>query len=88
MTKKGVTEVVNKLRFKITKEILFENTIIINWPLKIPFNKKQITIGKAKAFIKVRSLEDKEEGIKSVELFVKDILISNSEKFQKVIEKR
>jgi len=83
MTKKEITEVINKLKFKITKEILLRNTIIVNWPLKIPFDRKQITIGKAKAFIKVRSPEDKEEGIRSVELFTKNVLINNSEKFQK-----
>ena len=83
MTKKEIAEVINKLKFKITKEALLRNKIIVNWPLKIPFNKKQITLGKAKAFVKVRSPEDKEEGIRSVELFTKNVLINNSEKFQK-----
>ena len=88
MIKKAITEVINNLKFIITKEILLKNTIIVNWPLKISFNKKQITIGKAKAFIKIRSLEDKEEGIKSVELFTKNILINNSKKIQKAIREK
>ena len=86
MTKKEITEAINKLKFKITKEILLKNTIIVNWPLKISFNKKQITIGKAKAFIKIRSPGDKEESIKSVELFTKNILSHNPEKFKQIIE--
>jgi len=86
MTKKEIAEVINKLKFKITKEALLRNKIIVNWPLKIPFNKKQITLGKAKAFVKVRSPEDKEEGIKSVELFTKNILSHNPEKFKQIIE--
>ena len=88
MTKKEIAEVINKLKFKITKEALLRNKIIVNWPLKIPFNKKQITLGKAKAFVKVRSPEDKEEGIKSVELFTKNVLINNSGKSQKVIREK
>jgi len=86
MTKREKAEVINKLKFKITKEILFENKIIVNWPLKIPFNKKQNTLSKVKAFIKVRSPGDKEEGIKSVELFAKNILSHNPEKFKQIIE--
>jgi len=86
MTKREKAEVINKLKFKITKEILLKNTIIVNWPLKISFNKKQIALGKAKAFIKIRSPEDKEEDIKSVELFAKDILSHNPEKFKQIIE--
>ena len=73
------------MKFKITKEVLLRNKIIVHWSLKIPFNRKQIALGKAKAFIKVRSPEDKEEAIKSVELFTKDILINNSKKFKEVI---
>jgi len=86
MTKREKAEVINKLKFKITKEILFENKIIVNWPLKMSFNKKQIATGEAKAFIKARSPEDKEEGIKSVESFAKDILSHNPEKFKQIIE--
>jgi len=52
------------------------------------FNKKQIATGEAKAFIKARSPEDKEEAVKSVESFAKDILISNSKKIQKVIREK
>ena len=85
MTKKEIAEIISKLKFKITKEILLKNKIIVNWPLKISFNKKQITLGKAKAFIKVRSPGDKEEAIKSVESFVKEILINDSDKLSKTV---
>ena len=85
MTKREKAEVINKLKFKITKEILLRNKIIANWSLKIPFDRKQITPSKAKAFIKARSPEDKEEGIKSVELFDKNVLINNSESFEEAI---
>jgi len=85
MTKKEIAEVVNKLKFKINKENLLRNKIIVNWSLKIPFNKKQITIGEAEAFIKIRSLGDKEEAIKSVESFVKEILINDSDKLSKTV---
>ena len=85
MTKKEIVEAVNKLKFKITKEILLRNKIIVHWSLKIPLKRKQITPGKAEAFIKVRSLKDKEEAIRSVELFTKNVLINNSKKFQKAI---
>ena len=88
MTKKEIAEAISKLKFKITKENLLENKIIVNWLLKIPFDRKQITIEKAKAFIKVRSPGDKEEAIKSVELFDKNVLINNSEKFQKTIREK
>ena len=88
MTKKEIAEVVNKLKFKITKEILLRNKTIVNWSLKIPFDRKQIIPSKAKAFIKIRSPGDKEEGIKSVELFDKNVLINNSEKFQKTIREK
>jgi len=87
MTKKEITEVINKLKFKINKENLLRNKIIANWSLKIPFDRKQITIGEAKAFIKIRSPGDKEEGIKSVELFAKDILINDSDKVSETIIK-
>jgi len=86
MTKKEIAEAVNKLKFKITKEILLRNKIIVNWSLKIPFNKKQITTGKAKASTKIRSCEDKEEAVKSVEPFVKNILSHNPKKFKQIIE--
>ena len=86
MTKKEIAEIISKLKFKITKEILLRNKIIVHWSLKIPFNKKQNTLSKVKAFIKVRSPGDKEEGIKSVELFAKNILSHNSEKFKQIIE--
>ena len=86
MTKKEIAEVVNNLKFEITKEILLRNEIIVHWPLKIPFNKKQIALGKAKAFIKAKSPGDKEEAIKSVEPFVKNILSHNPEKFKQIVE--
>ena len=54
MTKKEITEVINKLKFKINKENLLRNKIIANWPLKMPFNKKQIAPGKAESFIIAR----------------------------------
>ena len=88
MTKKEIAEVINKLKFKITKEILLRNKTIVHWSLKTPFNKKQIAPGKAKSFIKVRSPEDKEGAIKSIESFVKNILSHNPEKFQKAIREK
>lgn len=88
MTKREIAEAINKLKFITTKEILLKNEIVINWSLKIPFNRKQISLSKVKAFINVNSLEDKEEAIKSVELFTKAILINSSEKFQKMIREK
>ena len=86
MTKKEIAEIISKLKFKINKEILLRNKIIVHWPLKMSFNKKQIATGEAKAFIKARSPEDKEEAIKSVESFVKNILSHDPEKFKQIIE--
>ena len=85
MTKKEIAEVVNNLKFEITKEILLRNKTIVNWSLKIPLDRKQIIPSKAKAFIKIRSPEDKEESIKSVELLMKNVLINNPESFEEAI---
>jgi len=54
--------------------------------LEIPLNDELVATVGAEAFIRVTSLEDKEQNIKIVESFVKNLLICKPEKFKQIIE--
>jgi len=59
----------------------------MHWELEIPLGKERVATVGAEAFIRVSGLEDKEQNIKIVELFIKNLLICKPERFKQIIER-
>jgi len=87
MTEEEFVEAASKLKLKVKEEKLLRNKIVMHWDLEIPLGEERVATVGAEAFIRISGLEDKEQNIKIVESFIKNLLICRPEKFKQIIER-
>jgi len=90
MTEEEIQKAIENLRIEKVNSHTVSGKIISQWKLKTSINGAEIDLGDANAFMKTneKSLtEDKEEALQSVESFLKEYFLQNTERFKKLIKK-
>ena len=91
MREEEIQQAIENLKLERVDSYGVSEKIISQWKLKTSINGSEIDLGDANAYIKTnlrKSLtEDKEEALQSVESFLKEYFLQNTERFKKLIKK-
>jgi ribosome-binding factor A len=91
MTKEEILEAIKNLKLEMVRVFEVENKIISRWKLKTLLNGVKVDLGNANVFIKTNeekySANSKEEALQSVESFLKEFFLRNTEWLKKLVKK-